>query len=450
MNTDKYPQAIRAYQVGGCVRDRLLNREPHDIDYVVVGHSPACMLALGFHQVGTGFPVFLHPQTREEYALARGESHETDNGLDWNWANVTLEDDLARRDLTINAMAMDESGRLIDPYGGQADLHTGVLRHVGDSFAEDPLRVLRVARFAAQLGFSVAPKTLALMKAMACSGQLDNLTPERIGAETNKALLTSRPSRYFEVLDEVGALAIVFPELKALDGIPQRPDYHAEGDVWVHTRMVLDEAASASQDLPHDRRLRITTAALCHDLGKASTPAELLWGENGEIVGKHHGHEDPERFGPALSSLAKRLRMPTSIRRFCHLIAEHHQRIHTIRSLSARKLIQLYDALGLDRHLRHDDHYLEDIVTACAADNSGRLHRGIKGVAIKPPPYHQGTYLMKAMHAIASVDQGSIIREYLASGHSVDYAKQRTHQARMAMAKGFIAGENLTINTFER
>lgn len=443
---------MKVYRVGGCVRDLLRGREPRDIDFVVIDETPESMQRRGFKQVGESFPVFIHPQTGEEYALARNEVS-TGKGykdFSFDWQGVTLEQDLLRRDLTINAMAMDADGNLIDPYGGRSDLEQGLLRHVSEAFIDDPLRILRVARFAAQLRYSVAPETRELMSSMVAEGMLSALSPERIWIETEKAFKTDKPSIYFEVLDDVGALAVLFPEVKALDGVPQRPDYHAEGDVWIHTRMVMDEAAIACEGLEDRRRVRILCAALCHDLGKANTPKELQWGDNGELIGRHHGHEDPERFEVELKRLATRIKMPQSVHKFCHLVAEQHQRIHAVRRLSARKLINLYESMGLERVRRHDPEFLEDVVIACASDNYGRRHMSENGKISQPSAYPQGDYLLRAMEAVASVVPGDIIRNALDSGRSVEKGKQDLHQARMVRVKAFLREQGVDLGPKDR
>lgn len=443
---------LNLYKVGGCVRDHIRGIEPRDIDYVVLGESPASMIKRGFKQVGESFPVFLHPESGEEYALARNEisTGEGYGDFSFSWEGVTLEEDLFRRDLTINAMAIDADNNVVDPYGGQQDIEDGVLRHVSSAFREDPLRILRVARFAAQLGYSVAPETRDLMATMVSEGMLSALPGERVWVETEKAFGADKPSVYFEVLDDVGALKVLFPEVKALEGVPQRPDYHAEGDVWIHTRMVMDEAAIATKGLNDKRRARILCAALCHDLGKANTPKELQWGENGDLIGRHHGHEDPDRFAAELDRLAQRIKMPSSVRKFCYLVAEQHQRIHAVRRLSARKLIDLYEAMGLDRALRHDAHFLSDIVLACASDNFGRRHMAANGAISQPSSYPQGDYLVKAMAAVASVNPGEIIKKTLDEGYSLDHSKQALHQVRMARVKGFLRDQSVELGPKDR
>ena len=265
---------MQFYLVGGAVRDHLLGHPYHEKDYVVVGATPEQLLAQGFQPVGKDFPVFLHPETKDEYALARTErkSGHGYHGFEFHTdPSVTLEQDLIRRDLTINAMAMDNDGNVYDPYGGQQDLCNKVLRHVSDAFVEDPLRVLRIARFAARyhaLGFVVAPETLLLMQELAESGELHALTPERVWKETSRALMEARADVYFETLRACGALKVLFPELDALFGIPQRPEYHPEIDSGVHTMMSLQQACRANYSLD------VRFAVLLHDLGKALTPAD--------------------------------------------------------------------------------------------------------------------------------------------------------------------------------
>ena len=293
---------MKIYIVGGAVRDQLLGRATADRDYVVVGASPQAMLDRGFRPVGKDFPVFLHPETHEEYALARTE-RKTGNGYHgfaFHAApEVTLEEDLARRDLTINAMARAEDGVLIDPFRGQRDLEAKILRHVGPAFAEDPVRILRLARFAARFAdFSVAPETLALARDMVAGGEVDHLVAERVWQELAKGLMEFRPSRMFEVLRECGALARLLPEVNALFGVPQRADYHPEVDTGVHTMMVVDEAARRNFPLP------VRFAALTHDLGKATTPADIL--------PRHHGHE--ARSVRLATALCGRLRVPGDCR----------------------------------------------------------------------------------------------------------------------------------------
>ena len=263
---------MQVYLVGGAVRDHLLGFPYHEKDYVVVGATPEQLIASGYQPVGKDFPVFLHPETKDEYALARTErksGHGYHGFSFFTDPSVTLEEDLIRRDLTINAIAMDDDGTIYDPYDGQKDLQNKVLRHVSDAFVEDPLRVLRIARFAARykvLGFHIAPETLALMQQLAESGELEALTPERVWKETSRALMETHADEYFEVLRACGALKVLFPEIDALYGIPQRPEYHPEIDCGIHTMMSLQQACKANYSLD------VRFAVLVHDLGKALTP----------------------------------------------------------------------------------------------------------------------------------------------------------------------------------
>lgn len=414
----------KVYRVGGFVRDTLLGQTPKDIDYVVIGESPESMESKGFTRVGHSFPVFLHPETQDEYALGRSEISSGDGHKDflYEWYGVTLPQDLKRRDLTINAMAFLEDGTVFDPYGGQEDLRTGTLRHVSPSFAEDPLRVLRVARFAARFGYKVAPETMQLMTEMTNKGMLDTLTAERIWQEMEKALLTCQPNLFFEVLDQCGALEVVFPELHKMKGVPQVKAHHAEGDVWIHVMMVLVEAAEKSKHLPDSSRIRIMVGALLHDLGKATTPHELLWDSEGNMLGKHHGHEDPDRFGPALDSLASRICMPSDIKQFAYACALCHQDTHKIKSMGDG-LAMMYIRLGLERQMRHDPAFLDDFLIMCHADSSGRLKTLEDGSLKREEEYPQADYARAAMTEIANVKPGPIIQAEMAKGSTVDEAK---------------------------
>ena len=307
---------MKCYIVGGAVRDRLLGLPVKDRDWVVVGATPEAMLARGFKPVGKDFPVFLHPHTHEEYALARTERKvgRGYHGFTFHAApDVTLEEDLVRRDLTINAIAQDDDGTLIDPYGGVADVEAGVLRHVSPAFAEDPVRILRLARFAARFGFAVAPETQALMQQMVANGEVDALVAERVWQELAKGLMTDTPSRMLLTLRDCGALARLLPEVDALFGVPQRADYHPEIDTGDHVMRVLDYSASQNQPLP------VRFAALMHDLGKARTPADIL--------PRHIGHE-PRGEAPLLA-LCERLRVPAECRDLARITALYHTKVHT-------------------------------------------------------------------------------------------------------------------------
>jgi tRNA nucleotidyltransferase (CCA-adding enzyme) len=370
------------YLVGGAVRDRLLGRPHVERDFVVVGATPEELLALGYRPVGKDFPVFLHPDTGEQYALARTERKTGPGyyGFATRFApDVTLEQDLARRDLTINAMAMSAAGDIIDPYGGQRDLEARLLRHVSPAFVEDPLRVLRVARFAARfapLGFTVAPETQQLLRAIVASGELAALVPERVWVETERALGEASPVTYFEVLRACGALAAVFPELDALFGVPQPAQWHPEIDSGVHTLQVLEVAAELSRDTT------VRFAALVHDVGKGLTP-RADWP-------RHIGHE--ETGARLIELMAERLRIPNEHRELATLVARHHARVHRVaeqRPGTVLELLELTDAF------RRTERF-ERFVLACEADARGR------GPELRARPYPQASLLRAALAAAAS------------------------------------------------
>ncbi|MDX1392236.1 MAG: multifunctional CCA addition/repair protein, partial [Rheinheimera sp.] len=347
---------MQRYLVGGAVRDSLLGYPFHERDWVVVGATPQQMLDLGYQQVGKDFPVFLHPHSKEEHALARTErkSGKGYTGFTVYAApDVTLEQDLLRRDLTINAIAQADDGTLIDPFGGVSDIHNKVLRHVSAAFAEDPLRVLRVARFYARyahLGFTVASETRQLMQEL--STELDTLPPERVWQETAKALSEQTPQAYFDMLHQTGALPVLMPELAALWGVPQPVQWHPEIDTGVHTLMVLAQAALLT------KRLDIRFAALVHDLGKGATKAEL-WPA-------HHGHEHSGL--PLIKQLCQRLRVPNDCRDLALLVCEYHQLIHRAQQLKSSTVLKLFDAIDLWRKPER----LDAILLCCTADLRGR------------------------------------------------------------------------------
>ena len=356
---------MNVYLVGGAVRDRLLNLPVYDRDWVVVGSSPEKMLSLEYQQVGKDFPVFLHPKTREEYALARTERKQGSgyHGFEVFFdASVSLEDDLIRRDLTINAIAEDDNGKLYDPYGGVKDIENKVLRHVSPAFSEDPLRVLRVARFAARLyplGFKVADETLALMKEMVASGEITSLTPERVWQEMIKAFKTDTPSVFFEVLRKVAATEVLFPALHKLIGVEQPVIHHPEGDVWIHSMMVLDEAAKLST------ALEVRFSALMHDFGKGLTPKELY--------PRHYGHEAAGV--PLVRAFCNQYRVPNNFKKMAEKATEFHGVIHqglTMENkphLKAKTYLKIITAcLGLQ-----DNVFFEKILIICEADAKGRL-----------------------------------------------------------------------------
>ena len=376
---------MQIFIVGGAVRDELLGRPNADRDYVVVGATPEALLKQGFRPVGKDFPVFLHPQTQEEYALARTErkSGHGYHGFTFHAApDVTLEEDLARRDLTINAMAKSADGTLIDPFHGQPDLSAKILRHVGPAFAEDPVRILRIARFAARFSdFTVAPETLALMRDMVAGGEVDHLVAERVWQELAKGLMEDRPSRMFEVLRDCGALARLLPELDVLFGVPQRADYHPEIDTGIHTMMVVDQSAKRGFALP------VRFAALTHDLGKGTTPADIL--------PRHIGHE--ERSVNLSENLCARLRVPSDCRDLALLMARYHGNVHRAADLKASTIVTLFEKTDA---LRRPERF-QQLLDACLCDYTGRL-------GWENRPYDSPRYLLAALAAVNAVEAGKI------------------------------------------
>jgi tRNA nucleotidyltransferase (CCA-adding enzyme) len=371
---------MQTYMVGGAVRDALLGLPVNDRDWVVVGATPHEMIAAGYLPVGKDFPVFLHPRTREEYALARTERKTARGYHGFTFhaePNVTLEQDLARRDLTINAMAQDENGRLIDPFGGRADLARRVLRHVTTAFREDPVRILRVARFAARFAdFVVAPQTVALMREMVQAGEVDALVAERVWQELARGLMEHKPSRMFEVLRESGALARLLPEVDRLWGVPQRAEYHPEVDTGVHLMMVLDMSARLKAPIA------VRFACLTHDLGKGTTPAEIL--------PKHIGHE--ERGARLLSKLCERLRVPTECRELADVVAREHGNIHRSGEFGAAALVRLLERCDAFRKPQRFDL----VLLACECDARGRL-------GLEEKPYAARQRLLAALAAAQAV-----------------------------------------------
>lgn len=373
---------MQVYLVGGAVRDHLLGHPYHEKDYVVVGATPAQMLDLGYQPVGKDFPVFLHPKTKEEYALARTErkSGTGYHGFDFHTdISVTLEQDLIRRDLTINAMAMDDAGQIYDPYGGQQDLNNRVLRHVSDAFVEDPLRVLRIARFAARYtsaGFLIADETLALMQRLTESGELNALTSERVWKETSRALTERHADVYFEVLRQCGALKVLFPEIDALYGIPQRPEYHPEIDCGIHTMMSLQQACRQNYSLD------VRFAVLVHDLGKALTPVEEL--------PRHIMHE--ERGIKPVNDLCDRLKVPTYTKQLALAVCKEHLKCHQAFNLKPGTLWRLLQRLDV---LRRPER-VEAFVQACECDSRGRL-------GLEDRAYPQAQYVLDAMQIVRAI-----------------------------------------------
>ncbi len=378
---------MKTYIVGGAVRDRLLGLPVTDRDFVVVGATPDEMLALGFQPVGKDFPVFLHPQTHEEYALARTErksGHGYKGFKVYAAPEVTLEEDLLRRDLTINAMAEDETGALIDPYGGQRDLAAKTFRHVSAAFAEDPVRILRVARFAARFNdFAVAPETLALMRQMVDNSEVDALVPERVWQEVARGLMDALPSRMFLVLRDCGALARLFPEIDRLFGVPQPPEHHPEIDTGVHVMLVVDWAARQGFSLP------VRFAALTHDLGKGVTPPER-WP-------RHHGHEASGV--DLVRTLSERIRVPAECRDLAVAVARDHGTVHRALELRPGTLVELLERVDA---FRRPDRF-EEFLQACECDFRGR-----PGYPDKPFP--EPDYLRQALQATQAIDAAEVAR----------------------------------------
>jgi tRNA nucleotidyltransferase (CCA-adding enzyme) len=376
---------MKVYCVGGAVRDELLGLPIKDSDYVVVGSTPQAMLDAGYKPVGKDFPVFLHPKTHDEYALARTE-RKTGAGYKGFVLHaspeVTLEEDLARRDLTINAIAKDADGKLIDPFNGVADIKSKTLRHVSAAFAEDPVRILRAARFAARFtDFTVAPETLALMRQMVAAGEVDALVSERVWQELAKGLMEAQPSRMFEVLRTCGALQKILPELDRLWGVPQPPQHHPEIDTGIHVMMVIDYAAKQNFSLP------VRFAALVHDLGKGTTPADIL--------PRHIGHEI--RSVDLLKEVAKRLRVPNDCKELAMIVAKFHGKLHAVPQMKPRTLLEFLIDLDAIRQPQR----FEDFLKACECDSRGRT--GLENCALP-----EADLLKKLLQAALTVDAGAI------------------------------------------
>ncbi len=382
---------MKIYQVGGAVRDRLLGLPVKDTDWVVVGATPAELLQLGYTQIGRDFPVFLHPKSKQEYALARTErkSGSGYTGFTVHAApDVTLEQDLLRRDLTINAIASDADGKLVDPYGGLRDLQARVLRHVSPAFAEDPLRVLRVARFAARfspLGFAVAPETMILMRSLVDAGELQHLTAERVWQEFERALLSSAPQIFLQVLRECGALKVLLPEVENLFGVPQPEYFHPEIDTGVHTLMVAEQVVELSTELA------VRFAAIVHDLGKAATPS-AQWPT-------HTGHEET---GVALiEQVCERLRVPNDCRELAIIVSRQHTRCHKAMKHKAEDLFVTLESCDA---LRRPQRF-EQFLLACAADAKGRL-------GLEQRAYPQAERLRSALAAARAVDVAPLAQQF--------------------------------------
>jgi tRNA nucleotidyltransferase (CCA-adding enzyme) len=384
---------MKKFLVGGAVRDKLLNYPVKERDWVVVGETPDSMIKKGFRPVGKDFPVFLHPESGEEYALARTE-RKTAPGYKGFAVHaspdVSLEQDLMRRDLTINALAMTPEGEIIDPYGGQNDIDNRIFRHISPAFAEDPVRILRVARFAARyshLGFTLAKETRELMQQMVTAGEVDHLVPERVWAELFKALSEKSPSAFFYTLKDCSALARIFPEIHSLFGVPQPEKHHPEIDTGVHVMLCLEQAATLSSSP------EVRFAALVHDLGKAVSPKEN-WPH-------HYGHE--QNGLPILENLCARLRVPNAFKSLAMLVMRHHTHCHRVFELRASTLTDMLAELGA---FKPTNNKLDHFLLACEADARGRMNH-------ESNPYPQADYLKKAARAAASVDTSAILKSNL-------------------------------------
>ena len=399
---------MRRFLVGGAVRDALLGRAVGDRDWVVVGSDVEAMRAAGYIAVGRDFPVFLDPVTHEEHALARTERKTAPgyHGFEFHAdPGVTLDQDLARRDLTINAIAQDENGALIDPHGGRRDLAAKVLRHVSPAFAEDPVRILRLARFAARFtDFNVAEETRTLMRAMVANGEVDALVPERIWQEVSRGLMEAMPSRMFDVLRDCGALARVLPEVDRLFGVPQRADFHPEVDTGVHLMMVLDMAARLEASLP------VRYACLGHDLGKGTTPEDVL---------PHHlGHE--QRSVDLVRRMSERLRVDNPCKALAGVVAREHGNIHRSGEFGASAIVRLLERCDA---LRRPDRFA-DALLACECDARGRL-------GLEESPYPQRTRLLEALRVVADVDATAVAEDAAARGLTGPAVGDAIHTARV-------------------
>jgi len=407
---------MKVYLVGGAVRDQLLGLPVKDRDWIVVGAVPATLLSLGYQQVGKDFPVFLNPKTKEEYALARTERKSSAGytGFICDFSpTITLEQDLIRRDLTINAMAQSEDGEIIDPYGGKQDLENRILRHISPAFSEDPLRVLRVARFAARyhsLGFKIASETLSLMAELAQSEELQHLTAERVWLETEKALNEKNPEIYFETLHKTGALRVLFPEIDALYGVSNPVKHHPEVDSFIHTMLVLKQSVNLTENNPILNKSAVRFAAICHDLGKALTPQNIL--------PHHYGHEQagikPTR------SLCKRLKVPSYYQELAELTCEFHTHIHKAFELRAETVITLFNRFDVWRKPQRFQEFLQ----VCLADTRGRT-------GFENKEYPQIDYINQLLHAANEVD----VRQVIADGFEKQEIRNELTKRRILAVK---------------
>ncbi|KFC73771.1 multifunctional CCA addition/repair protein [Massilia sp. LC238] len=404
---------MRSYVVGGAVRDELLGRPVTDRDHVVVGATPQQMLELGFRPVGKDFPVFLHPDTHEEYALARTERKTAPgyHGFVFHTSpDVTLEDDLVRRDLTINAMARADDGSIVDPYNGQADLEERIFRHVSNAFAEDPVRILRLARFAARFpDFRVHDSTLALMRSMVEAGEVDALVPERVWQELSRGLMEERPSRMFDVLRDCGALARILPELDVLWGVPQPPLHHPEVDTGVHIMLVIDYAASQKHPL------EVRFAALVHDLGKGVSPSET-WPA-------HHGHEFEGL--KLVTAVCKRLKVPNECRDLALMTAREHGNVSRALQLRANTIVTLFERCDA---FRKPERFAQ-MLLASECDARGRGH---EEHPLRFEDYPQRPYLLRALEAARAVNAGEVAARY---AEKRDRIPEAVHVARVSAVK---------------
>lgn len=381
---------MKTYRVGGCVRDRLLNLPVTDIDWVVTGSTGEKMQNMGYKPVGKDFPVFLHPQTKQEYALARSERKTGPGYRGFKFdtdPTITIEQDLSRRDLTINAIAEDEDGSLIDPYGGHNDLNKRILRHVSDAFVEDPVRVLRVARFAARfhhLGFQLAPETTQMIRAMGVSGELGTLMPERVWAEMSRALGGINPSIFFETLRQCDVLAILFPEIDRLYGVPQTAKYHPEIDTGIHVMMALEKSAELKLDI--ESRF----AVLMHDLGKATTPTDLL--------PSHHGHE--QRGVKQVKAFCKHWKVPKAHTELALITTEYHTHVHRAFELKPVTLLKFFAKTDVFRK----PHRFKKMIQACLADACGRTN-------FEDAPYPQADYVNQLADKLLNADTSKVINQ---------------------------------------
>ncbi len=403
---------MEIFLVGGAVRDKLLGHKVKEKDWVVVGASPAELAASGYKPIGKDFPVFLHPVTKEEYALARTERKTGPGYTGFQFyaaPDVTLEQDLIRRDLTINAIAEDAAGNLVDPFRGREDLDNRILRHVSPAFAEDPVRIMRVARFAARyhhLGFSIAPETLALMGAMVESGEVDHLVPERIWKEMSRALMEKSPEIFFMTLRDCGALARVMPELDALFGVPQRPEFHPEVDTGIHALLALQQICKLS------RSVHVRVATLLHDLGKGTTPKEEL--------PRHHGHE--QRSLPLIRDFCQRLAVPKVARDLALAVAEFHTHCHRVLELKPATLVKTLEALDAFRRPAR----FAEFLLCCEADARGRT-------GLEDRVYPQADYFAQAFNTCVQVK----VTDLLEQGFAGAELGQKLHLERVRAAREF-------------